>query len=90
MQQADFEKLLAETLATYGRRPRTQETYTLMLRRTGTYLDETGSHKALDAVRPEDIEAYRRYLVTERKMGFSSPGSSCSTSYPRASGHDSP
>jgi site-specific recombinase XerD len=28
--------------------------------------------KPLDAVVPEDIEAYQRYLVTERKVGFSS------------------
>jgi site-specific recombinase XerD len=72
MQQADFEKLLAETLAAHGRSPRTQETYTLMLRLFGRYLDQTCSHKALDAVEPEDIKAYQRYLVTVRKVGFSS------------------
>ena len=72
MQQADFEKLLAETLAAHGRSPRTQETYTLMLRLFGRYLDQMRSDKALDAVAPEDIEAYQRYLVTVRKVGFSS------------------
>jgi integrase/recombinase XerD len=72
MQQADFEKLLAETLAAHGRSPRTQETYTLMLRLFGRYLDGARSDKTLEAVGPEDIEAYQRYLVKERKVGFSS------------------
>jgi site-specific recombinase XerD len=72
MQQADFEKLLADTLAAHGRSPRTQETYTLMLRLFGRYLDDRRIGKALDAVVPEDVEAYQRYLVTERKVGFSS------------------
>ncbi len=35
MEQPQFEKLLADTLAAYGRSPRTQETYTLMLRLFG-------------------------------------------------------
>jgi len=72
MPQAEFEKLLSETLAAHGRSPRTQETYTLMLRLFGRYLHQTHSDKALDAVAPEDIEAYQRYLVSERKVGFSS------------------
>jgi len=72
MQQTDFEKLLADTLAAHGRSPRTQETYTLMLRLFGRYLDETRSDKTLDTVAPEEIEAYQRYLVTKRKVGFSS------------------
>jgi site-specific recombinase XerD len=72
MQQADFEKLLADTLAAHGRSPRTQETYTLMLRLFGRYLDDRRIGKTLDAVAPEDVEAYQRYLVTERKVGFSS------------------
>jgi len=72
MQQADFEKLLADTLATHGRSPRTQETYTLMLRLFGRYLAEARIDKTLDAIAPEDIEAYQRHLVTKRKVGFSS------------------
>jgi integrase/recombinase XerD len=70
MQQADFEKLLADTLAAHGRSARTQETYTLMLRLFGRYL--TRFSKTMDGVGPEDVEAYQRYLVTERKVGFSS------------------
>ena len=72
MQQADFEKLLAETLAAHGRSPRTQETYTLMLRLFARYLKAARGDKTLDSVGPEDVEAYQRYLVTERKVGFSS------------------
>jgi integrase/recombinase XerD len=72
MQQSDFEKLLADTLAAHGRSPRTQETYTLMLRLFGRYLGRPYIDKTLDVVAPEDIEAYQRYLVTERKVGFSS------------------
>ncbi len=67
MQQSEFEQLLADTLAAYGRSPRTQETYTLMLRLFGRYVA-----KPLDTVLAEDVEAYQRYLVTERKVGFSS------------------
>jgi Phage integrase, N-terminal SAM-like domain len=72
MQQADSEKLLAETLAAHGRSPRTQETYVLMLHLFGRYLEEKGVSKAIDGVAPEDIEAYQRYPVCERKVGFSS------------------
>jgi site-specific recombinase XerD len=72
MQQAEFEKLLADTLAAHGRSPRTQETYTLMLRLFGRYLDQAYTGKPLDAVLPEDVEAYQRHLVTVRKVGFSS------------------
>jgi hypothetical protein len=74
MKQADSEKLLADTLAAHGHSPRTQETYTLMLRLFGRYLEQAHIDKALDAraVVPEDVEAYQRYLVTERKVGFSS------------------
>jgi len=72
MQQADFEKLLADSLAAHGRSPRTQETYTLMLRLFGRYLDQAYSGRTLDTVVPEDVEAYQRHLVTERKVGFSS------------------
>ena len=72
MQQTEFEKLLADTLAAHGRSPRTQETYTLMLRLFGRYLDGLRIGKTLEAVTPEDIEAYQRYLVTVRKVGFSS------------------
>ena len=72
MQQTDFEKLLADTLAAQGRSPRTQETYTLMLRLFGRYLGRAHVGKTLDTVVPEDVEAYQRHLVTERKVGFSS------------------
>jgi site-specific recombinase XerD len=72
MQQADFEKLLADTLAAHGRSPRTQETYTLMLRLFARYLGRAYVDKTLDTVAPEDIEAYQRHLVTERKVGYSS------------------
>ena len=72
MQQANFEKLLADTLAAHGRSPRTQETYTLMLRLFGRYLDQTYAGRTLEAVAPEDVEAYQRHLVRERKVGFSS------------------
>lgn len=72
MQQAEFEKLLADTLAAHGRSPRTQETYTLMLRLFGRYLAERRIDKTVDAVAPQDVEAYQRHLVTVRKVGFSS------------------
>jgi site-specific recombinase XerD len=72
MQQANSEKLLADTLAAHGRSPRTQETYTLMLRLFGRYLEQAYTGRTLDSVVPEDVEAYQRYLVTERKVGFSS------------------
>jgi len=67
MQPTEFEKLLADTLAAHGRSPRTQETYTFMLRLFGRYIQ-----KPLDVVLPEDVEAYQRHLVTVRKVGFSS------------------
>jgi len=70
MQQADFAKLLADTLAGRGYAERTQETYTLMLRLFGRYLHEVQEDKALDAVGPEDVEAYQRHLVVERKVSF--------------------
>jgi site-specific recombinase XerD len=72
MQQSDFEKLLADTLAAQGRSPRTQETYTLMLRLFARHLGRAYVGKALDTVVPEDVEAYQRHLVTQRKVGFSS------------------
>ena len=72
MQQSDFEKLLADSLAAHGRSPRTQETYTLMLRLFGRYLGERFTGRTIETVLPEDIEAYQRYLVAERKVGFSS------------------
>jgi integrase/recombinase XerD len=72
MQQSDFEKLLTDTLAAHGRSLRTQETYTLMLRLFSRYLGQAHVAKTLDTVVPEDVETYQRYLVTERKVGFSS------------------
>src|SRR5262245_1154132 len=72
MDQSEFEKLLAGTLAAHGRSPRTQETYVLMLHLFGRYLVEKRVGKAVDTVVPEDVEAYQRYLITERKVGFSS------------------
>jgi site-specific recombinase XerD len=67
MDSTCFEKLLADTLAAYGRSPRTQETYVWMLRLFARHLKGP-----LDAATPEDIQAYQRYLTTERKVGFSS------------------
>ena len=72
MDQSDFEKLFADTLDVHGRSPKTQETYTLMLRLFGRYLEEKQIDKPLDLILPEDAEAYQRYLITERKVGFSS------------------
>lgn len=72
MQQDEFVNLLAETLAAHGRSPRTQETYTLMLRLFGRYLVAVRSEKTLDTVGPEDVEAYQRHLMVERKASFSS------------------
>ena len=68
----DAERLLGETLAACGRSPRTVETYTLMLDLFSRYLKITSPDKTLDCVTPPDIEAYQRYLMTERKVGFSS------------------
>ena len=59
MQQVDFERLLANTLAAHGRSPRTQETYTLMLRLFGRYLVERRIDRTIDTVAPEDVEAYQ-------------------------------
>jgi hypothetical protein len=72
MSQIDFEKLLAESLAAHGRSPRTQESYTLMLRLFGRYLERAYTGKSIDTACPEDVAAYQRHLVTERKVGFSS------------------
>ena len=72
MQQADFERLLADTLAAHGRSSRTQETYTLMLRLFGRYLVDRRIDRTIDTVAPEDVEAYQRHLVTVRKVGYSS------------------
>jgi site-specific recombinase XerD len=72
MAPCDFEKLLADTLAAHGRSPRTQETYVLMLRLFARHLADRRTGKTVDTVTPEDVEAYQRYLVTERKWGFSS------------------
>jgi site-specific recombinase XerD len=72
MQTIEFEQLLTETLAARGRSPRTQETYTLMLRLFGRYLKDNCTGRTLEGVGPEDVEAYQRHLVTEKKWGFSS------------------
>ena len=61
-----FETLLAETLDARGRSPRTQETYVWMLGLFGRFVGNS-----LDQVTPDDIQAYQRHLVTERKVGFS-------------------
>ena len=58
MQQADFEKLLSDTLAAHGRSLRTQETYTLMLRLFGRYLVAVRSDKTLDTVVPLLMTSY--------------------------------
>jgi integrase/recombinase XerD len=62
-----FETLLADTLATRGCSPRTQETYVLMLRLFARFVK-----KPLDQVVPDDIQEYQRYLTRERKVSFSS------------------
>jgi integrase/recombinase XerD len=67
MQFVEAEKLLTETLAGHGRTERTQETYALMLKLFARYVE-----KPLDDVVPQDIDDYQRYLVAERKVGFSS------------------
>jgi integrase/recombinase XerD len=72
MPQADSEKFLADSLAAHGRSPRTQETYSLMLRLFGRYLEQTCTGRTVETALPEDVEAYQRHLVTERKVGFSS------------------
>ena len=66
MEPDRFETLFSETLAARGRSLRTQETYAWMLRGFARFVS-----KPLDAVVPEDIQAYQRHLVTERKAGFS-------------------
>jgi len=60
MPQIDFEKLLAESLAAHGRSPRTQETYTLMLRLFGRYLERAYTDKTFNTAGPEHVEAYQR------------------------------
>jgi site-specific recombinase XerD len=72
MTHPEFEKLLADTLAAHGRSLRTQETYVLMLRLFGRYLDQRQTGKAVDTAGPEEVTAYQRHLVTERRVGFSS------------------
>lgn len=59
-------KLLSETLAAYGRAPRTQETYGWMLLSFARFIK-----KPLEDVTPEDIREYQRYLIKERKVSFS-------------------
>ena len=56
MEQSHFEKPRADTLAAHGRSPRTQNTYSLMLRLVARYLDERRIDKTLDTVVPEDVE----------------------------------
>lgn len=68
----DAERLLDETLGMLGRSPRTVETYALMLRMFARHLSREQPGKPLDAVTAEDIAAYQRYLLKERKVGFSS------------------
>jgi hypothetical protein len=43
-----------------------------MLRLVGRYLKDDCTGKTLENVGPEDIEAYQRHMVTEKKWGFSS------------------
>jgi site-specific recombinase XerD len=72
MTHPEPEKLLADTLATHGRSPRTQETYVLMLRLFGRYLDQRQTGKTVATAGPDEVSAYQRHLVTERHVGFSS------------------
>jgi site-specific recombinase XerD len=67
MEYADFERLFVETLAAQDRSPRTQQTYAWMLSRFSAFIG-----KPLDQVEPEDIGSFQRYLIKERKVGFSS------------------
>jgi site-specific recombinase XerD len=69
MDRTYYEKLLADTLTAQGRSPRTVESYTWMLRGFDRYLT-THVRKTLGEVTPEDIAAYQRYLVSERKLSF--------------------
>ena len=62
--RTDFERLLADTLASRDRSPRTQETW--MLRLFARFVN-----KPLDQVEVEDIQEYQRHLTKERKVGFS-------------------
>jgi integrase/recombinase XerD len=59
-------KLLSETLAAYGRAPRTQETYGWALAIFARFIK-----KPVEDVTPEDIREFQRYLIKERKVGFS-------------------
>jgi site-specific recombinase XerD len=72
MLDADFEQLLADTLAVHGRSPRTQDTYVLMLRLFGRYLDQRQTGKTVGTAGPEDVAAHQRHLATERRASFSS------------------
>lgn len=68
----EAKQLLAETLAAHGRSPRTVETYTLMLELFSRHLKLIHPDTTLDTVTPAQVEAYQRYLVSERKVSFSS------------------
>jgi len=69
MDKKQCERLLADTLTAAGRSPRTVETYTWMLHSFHKYL---AAHlgKALDEVTPDDVAAYQRYQMNERKLSF--------------------
>ena len=72
MDQLHFEKLLADTLAAHGRSPRTAGDVHVDAAALRPVPRQAHLPKTLDALTPEDVEAYQRYLVTERKVGFSS------------------
>jgi integrase/recombinase XerD len=59
-------KLLSDTLAAHGRAARTQETYGWMLLAFTRFIK-----KPVEAVTPDDIQDYQRYLTRERKVSFS-------------------
>lgn len=70
MSTIEFEKLLSETLAAHGRSPRTQLAYGFMLRGFDRYLEQHKVGRALDGVTAEDVGAYQRFLMSERKASF--------------------
>ena len=73
MQQSEFEKLLADTLAAHGRSPRTQETYTSMLRLFARYVGRAYVEKTLDrcSIRePPPRSGLVQHLVSDGIVGY--------------------
>ena len=68
MQQSDFEKVLADTLAARGRSARTQETYTLMLRLFARYLGARMSARPSTPLFPRTSK--RTSVIWSRRTGL--------------------